>query len=238
MTLVYESAWIWPKTCNMLDLRTAVTCDLFAYTCDLRKTQKKMPNEVIIMSTWDDNVLKSLLQNIQCSMSQAVGTTYCSNQKKKNICNDRLIVFATSLSGPAIDLQKRPIFQKKIISSDEAHFDLGGYVNKQNCRIWVTENPYAYIEKPTHPKRVTVWCGFWSRDIIGHFSSQMSKERPLAPFGFNRIFYALFLKIALSAAELMSFGQFGAAIWHLWTIICGVPSKISVTPISQKQLTL
>ena len=26
-----------------------------------------------------------------------------------------------------------------------------GYVNKQNCRIWGTENPRAYIEKPTHP---------------------------------------------------------------------------------------
>ena len=25
--------------------------------------------------------------------------------------------------------------KKKITFSDEAHFDLGGYVNKQNCRI-------------------------------------------------------------------------------------------------------
>ena len=25
--------------------------------------------------------------------------------------------------------------KKKIIFSDEAHFDLGGYINKQNCRI-------------------------------------------------------------------------------------------------------
>ena len=75
------------------------------------------------------------------------------------------------LSGSAIDLQKMPILaKKKNIFSDEAPFDLGGYVNKQNCRIWGTENPYAYIEKPTHPKRVTVWCGFWSRDIIGPFS--------------------------------------------------------------------
>ena len=50
--------------------------------------------------------------------------------------------------------------KKKIIFSDEAHFDLGGYVNKQNCRIWGTENPHAYIEKPIHPKRVSVWYGF------------------------------------------------------------------------------
>ena len=34
------------------------------------------------------------------------------------------------------------------------------------------------------------------------------------------MFCALFLKIALSAAELMSFGHLGAAIWHRWTIIC------------------
>ena len=39
--------------------------------------------------------------------------------------------------------------KKKIIFSYEAHFDLGGYVNKQNCRIWGTENPHAFIEKPT-----------------------------------------------------------------------------------------
>ena len=34
---------------------------------------------------------------------------------------------------------------------------------------------------------------------------------------------------ALSAAEQMSFGHFEAEICHRWTIICGVPSKISVT---------
>ena len=66
--------------------------------------------------------------------------------------------------------------KKKIISSDEVHFDLGGFVNKQNCRIWGKENPHAYIEKPTHTKKVTVWCGFWSRVLIG---SKMSTERPL-----------------------------------------------------------
>ena len=51
----------------------------------------------------------------------------------------------------AIDLQKMPILAKKVIFSDEAHFDLGGYVNKQNGRIWGTGN-HAYIKKPTNPK--------------------------------------------------------------------------------------
>ena len=38
--------------------------------------------------------------------------------------------------------------QKKIIFSDEAHFDLGGYLKKLT---WVTENPHAYIEnRRTH----------------------------------------------------------------------------------------
>ena len=78
-----------------------------------------------------------------------------------------------------IDLQKLPILAKKIISSNEAHFDLGGYLNKQNCRIWGTENLHTYTEKPTQPKRITVWCGFWSKGIIGPFSSKMSKKGPL-----------------------------------------------------------
>ena len=51
-----------------------------------------------------------------------------------------------------------PILAIKIVFSDETHFDFGGYVNKQ-----------TYIEKPTHPIQVTVWCGFWSRGIIGTF---------------------------------------------------------------------
>ena len=43
--------------------------------------------------------------------------------------------------------------KKKIIFSDEAHFDLGGYVNKQNCLIWRTENPHECIDDA--PKRRT-----------------------------------------------------------------------------------
>ena len=162
-------------------------------------------------------------------------------------------------------------WKKKIIFSDEAHFDLGAYVNKQNCRIWGTENAHAYIEKPTHRKRITAWCGFWYsgifrpfffenlqgeadcnvngdcyRAMLNGFLFTKIEEEDIGNFDFNRkalrstqpklhsMFCELFLKIALSAAELMSFGHLGAAIWHRWTNICGVPLKISVTPTSQR----
>lgn len=44
-------------------------------------------------------------------------------------------------------------FHKKIILSDEAHFWLNGYVNKQNSRIWSSEKPEVFQELPLHPKK-------------------------------------------------------------------------------------
>ncbi|GFS91866.1 uncharacterized protein TNCV_1930521 [Trichonephila clavipes] len=49
-------------------------------------------------------------------------------------------------------------FHKRILFSDEAHFWLNGYVNKQNCRIWSEANPQVYVETPLHPETLTVWC--------------------------------------------------------------------------------
>ncbi|GFU69746.1 hypothetical protein TNCV_1221341 [Trichonephila clavipes] len=49
-----------------------------------------------------------------------------------------------------------PDFHKRILFSDEAHFWLNGYVNKQNCRIWSEANPQMYVETPLHPEKLTV----------------------------------------------------------------------------------
>ncbi|GFV50799.1 uncharacterized protein TNCV_4237541 [Trichonephila clavipes] len=51
-----------------------------------------------------------------------------------------------------------PDFHKRILFSDEAHFWLNGYVNKQNCRIWSEANPQVYVETPLHPEKLIVWC--------------------------------------------------------------------------------
>ncbi|GFU81671.1 putative DD41D transposase [Trichonephila clavipes] len=55
-----------------------------------------------------------------------------------------------------------PDFHKRILFSDEAHFWLNGYVNKQNCRIWSEANPQVYVETPLHAEKLTVWCALWA----------------------------------------------------------------------------
>ncbi|GFW98823.1 hypothetical protein TNCV_2837841 [Trichonephila clavipes] len=59
-----------------------------------------------------------------------------------------------------------PDFHKRILFSDEAHFFLNGYVNKQNCRIWSEANPQVYVETPLHPEKLTVWCALWAGGIL------------------------------------------------------------------------
>ncbi|GFU79897.1 uncharacterized protein TNCV_577771 [Trichonephila clavipes] len=59
-----------------------------------------------------------------------------------------------------------PDFHKRILFSDEAHFWLNGYVNKQNYRIWSEANPQVYVETPLHPEKLTVWCALWASGIL------------------------------------------------------------------------
>lgn len=61
-------------------------------------------------------------------------------------------------------------FLNKLWMSDEAHFHLTGYVNKQNYRYWADTNPNEVHERPLHASKVTLWCAVSSHGIIGpHF---------------------------------------------------------------------
>ncbi|GFW91605.1 DUF4817 domain-containing protein [Trichonephila clavipes] len=62
-----------------------------------------------------------------------------------------------------------PDIHKRILFSDEAHFWLNGYVNKQNCRIWTEANPQVYVETPLHPEKLTVWWDVWFYGLVESF---------------------------------------------------------------------
>ena len=89
-------------------------------------------------------------------------------------------VWTTLGSRPAIDLQKKTILAKKIMFSN----DLCGYVNKQNCRIWGTENLHTCIEKYFfelfYPKKP---CLTFKRCYVPHmmtsisFSNDLNRQR-------------------------------------------------------------
>ncbi|GFW52551.1 hypothetical protein TNCV_404791 [Trichonephila clavipes] len=51
-----------------------------------------------------------------------------------------------------------PDFHKRILFSDEAHFWLNGYVNKQNCRIWSEANPQVSCGSIKTAQHVTQLC--------------------------------------------------------------------------------
>ena len=53
--------------------------------------------------------------------------------------------------------------------SDEAHFHLNGFVNKQNCGFWAKENPRAVHQRELHPLKCTVWCAITANKIIGSY---------------------------------------------------------------------
>lgn len=61
-------------------------------------------------------------------------------------------------------------FLKNIVFTDECTFTLNNEPNRQNCRIWDTKNPHAFLETRTqYPQKLNVWVGILGAHIIGPF---------------------------------------------------------------------
>lgn len=50
-------------------------------------------------------------------------------------------------------LAEHPLFCRKVKFSDEAHFWINGYVNKQNCRFRSEDQPAQLQKLPMHPEK-------------------------------------------------------------------------------------
>jgi len=64
-------------------------------------------------------------------------------------------------------LKDNPAVLNSIWFSDEAHFHLCGYVNKQNMRFWAAEQPSQTVSRALHPQKTTVWCAISATGIYG-----------------------------------------------------------------------
>ncbi|GFX83421.1 putative LOC100569746 [Trichonephila clavipes] len=105
------------------------------------------------------------MQFLHCYTCQLVGLEVACPSSKPNVADNlvalhfkyeqarrRFVEWAQN------EIAVVPDFHKRILFSDEVHFWLNGYVNKQNCHIWSEANPQVYVETPLHPEKLTVWC--------------------------------------------------------------------------------
>ena len=72
-------------------------------------------------------------------------------------------------------------------------------------RIRGIENPHAYIEKPTHPKRVTFWCGFLFSSIIRPFFFENEQWEAVTVNGYR--YWAMFKEFLFTKIEKQDVGN-------------------------------
>ena len=67
--------------------------------------------------------------------------------------------------------------------SNEAHFHLSRFVNKQNFRYWSATNSIELHERPLHSSKVTVCCAISSFGITGPYFFEDERERAVIVTG-------------------------------------------------------
>ncbi|GFW51519.1 hypothetical protein TNCV_4211971 [Trichonephila clavipes] len=134
------------------------------------------------MAIWSRALLKIIAHSAFSKLWRTVYVDFSSNELASPITVFQLSsdLFSVWFGNSSNDHQARrrvvewaqndycfvPDFHKQILFSDEAHFCLNSYVNKQNCRIWSEANPQVYVETPLHPEKLTVWCALWAGGVL------------------------------------------------------------------------
>lgn len=79
-------------------------------------------------------------------------------------------------------INANPHFLREILFTDECTIQLCGEPNRQNVRVWATDNPHVLRETGTqYPMKVNVWAGIMGSTLIGPFfiNNNLTGERYL-----------------------------------------------------------
>lgn len=150
-----------------------------SYPSSTRKKRTRNPDAI-------KSVKDAITENSRASIRRLAAATSISRSSLQRILRLDLELYPYKIQlGQALkpqDYQTRLEFCEtmlaqqelftNIIFSDEAHFQLHGVVNKQNCRIWASQNPQEIIVTPLHPQKLTVWAGLASWGIVGPYFFQ------------------------------------------------------------------
>jgi hypothetical protein len=95
---------------------------------------------------------------------------------------------------------------KLTLFTDDANFNLSGYVNSQNNRFRSSENPHVPIQLPLHDQKVGVWCAVSANHIVGliFYERTLDAQRYI-----NEILNPFFMNLAPAEGRFSSFMQDG-----------------------------
>lgn len=65
---------------------------------------------------------------------------------------------------------------REILFGDDNNLFLNGYVNKQNCSIWIGNNPWEVLQVPPNPEKCRGCLTLESGGILVHISLKMMLE--------------------------------------------------------------
>ncbi|GFX02700.1 uncharacterized protein TNCV_2011441 [Trichonephila clavipes] len=144
------------RTLKTEQLQTGVSEVLpVQHTVANRRMLVWLPMEVcaVIQYEWAHGMSVSVIHEfiLTCTLSSDLFSVWFGNSHQNDHqARRRFVEWAQN------EITVVPDFHKRILFTDEAHFWLNGYVNKQNCRIWSEANPQVYVETPLHPEKLTV----------------------------------------------------------------------------------
>jgi hypothetical protein len=102
--------------------------------------------------------------------------------------------------------------------SDEVHFSVSGYVNKQECSYWAPKNRHELHQRPLHSAKVTVWCAVSCYGSIGPYFFGIEEGCTVSVDAERcKVMSEIFLRIELHPHQqfLLWFQQDGATVHTL-----------------------
>ncbi|GFX10918.1 pro-Pol polyprotein [Trichonephila clavipes] len=168
----------------LLGLRSAMKNDIKATSSELvYGTTLRLPSDLISSESLQTSVTPTYVSKLITMMRKLSPISPDSHSYDDRFNSCQVIYSQFGLAIHQTDHQARrrfvewaekeiavvPDFHKRNLFSDEAHFWLNCYVNKQKCRILSEANPQVYVETPLHREKLTVWCALWAGGIIGPY---------------------------------------------------------------------
>jgi hypothetical protein len=101
------------------------------------------------------------------------------------------------------------------------HFHSNGFMNNQNTKLWVPENPYRVLKASFHPEKCTTWCAIskqraYRTDLCRGHHNKPAVHAATAKWGYNFVegLNTVFQKFVINGLSLEATTPNKFSCWH------------------------